>query len=146
MNETSALVVRTDGDYAVVEAQGAPGCGRCEAAGGCASASLGRLFCAAPRRIRVLNRLGARPGERVVLTAREGALLRSAGAAYGLPLLLLVAGAVLGAALADSPGSRDLYAAAGAAIGLIAGLAGARLLNALSRGDPRFDLHILRRA
>lgn len=146
MNETPAVVVHTEGEYAVVEAQGASGCGRCESVGGCASARLGRLFCAAPRRFRVLNRLGARPGERVVLAVREGALLRSAGAAYGVPLLLVVAGAILGAWLAASPRTRDLYAAAGAAIGLIAGLACTHLFNALSRTDPRFEPHILRRA
>lgn len=146
MNETAAVVVRTEGEYAVVESQGASGCGRCDSVGGCAGAGLGRLFCASPRRFRVLNRLGARPGERVVLAVREGALLRSAGAAYGVPLLLLVAGAILGAWLAASPRTRDLFAAAGAAVGLIAGLAGSRVLNALSRGDPRFEPHILRRA
>jgi len=146
VNETAAVVVDTEGEYALVEAQGASGCGRCEAVGGCASAGLGRLLCASPRRFRVLNRLGARPGERVVLAVREGALLRSAGAAYGVPLLLVVAGAILGAWLGASPRTRDLYAAVGAAIGLIAGLAGTRLFNALSRGDPRFEPHVLRRA
>ncbi|HSD60737.1 MAG TPA: SoxR reducing system RseC family protein [Burkholderiales bacterium] len=146
MNETPAVVVHTEGEYALVEAQGASGCGRCEAVGGCASARLGRLFCATPRRFRVLNRLGARPGERVVLAVREGALLRSAGAAYGVPLLLVVAGAMFGAWLGASPRTRDLYAAAGATLGLVAGLAGIRLFDTLGRGDPRFEPHILRRA
>lgn len=145
MNETPAVVARAEAGYAVVEARPAAGCGRCEAAGGCASAGLGRLFSAAPRRFRVRNPLGARPGEQVVLAVREGALLGAAATAYGLPLLLLLGGAMLGAALAASPGLRDLYAAAGAAAGLAAGVAGARLIHALGRGDPRFEPHILRR-
>ena len=146
MTETPALVVRAEGGYALVESEPGAGCGRCDSVKGCASASLGKLFCSAPRRFRVINGVDARPGERVVLGVEDGAVTRSATAVYGLPLALLVAGATIGAALGDAPGTRDLYALAGAAAGLLAGLAAGRSIDARTRVDPRFLPRILRRA
>jgi sigma-E factor negative regulatory protein RseC len=146
VTETRAVVVRAEGEFALVEAEAGAGCGRCDSVRGCSASALGKLFCATPRRFRVLNRVGARPGERVVLGVEDGAVARSAGAVYGLPLLLLTAGAVLGAGFGDAPGTRDLYALAGAGIGLLAGLAGGCTVDAVSRGDPRLLPRILRRA
>lgn len=146
MTETPAVVILAEGDYALVESEPGAGCGRCDSTNGCARASLGKLFCSAPRRFRVTNGVGARPGERVVLGVEDGAVIRSASAVYGLPLALLMAGAAVGAALGDAPGTRDLYALAGAAAGLLAGLATGRGIDARSRVDPRFLPRILRRA
>jgi sigma-E factor negative regulatory protein RseC len=146
MTETPAVVVCAEGDFALVEAEPGAGCGRCDSVKGCASASFAKLFCPAPRRFRVVNRVGARPGERVVLGVEDGILARSAAVAYGLPLLLMVAGAVLGAGLADSAAARDLYALAGASLGLSAGFAGGRAVRRLRHEDPRFLPRVLRRA
>lgn len=146
MTETLGVVIRAEGEFALVESEAGTGCGRCDSVNGCASASLGKLFCSTPRRFRLPNHVGARPGERVVLGVEDGAVARSAGAAYGLPLVLLVAGAAVGAGLGDAPGTRDLYALAGATAGLLAGLAGGRRINARTCVDPRFLPRILRRA
>lgn len=142
MTETPAVVIRAEGGYALVESEPGTGCSRCDSVKGCASASLGKLFCSAPRRFRVMNGVGARPGERVLLGVDEGAVARSAGAVYGLPLVLLLAGAAAAGALGDDPGARDLYALGGAVAGLFAGLAVGRSLDARARFRPR----ILRRA
>jgi sigma-E factor negative regulatory protein RseC len=146
VTETPAVVIRAEGEFALVESEPGTSCGRCDSVKGCSSASLGKLFCSTPRRFRVINGLGARPGERVMLGVEDGAVMRSATAVYGLPLLLLLAGAAIGAALGDAPGTRDLYALAGAAAGLLAGLAAGRGINLWTGADPRFLPRILRRA
>ena len=146
MTESPGVVVRTEGEFAVVEAEAQAGCGRCDSVGGCSAGVLSRLFCSGPRQVRALNRIRARPGERVVLGVQEGALLRSAGLAYAWPLLLSLTGAMAGSSLAGDPVGRDLYGAAGAAAGLLAGLAAARVLGARSVADPRLQPEIVRRA
>lgn len=123
--EAGASVVRTSGSVAWVRAERPAGCGRCAEVGGCASQRLSRLLGGAPRTIRVENSFGARSGERVTLSIPEGAMAGASLAAYGIPLLALLAGAVAGGAIA--PGAHaDLAAAGGAAAGLLAGLGLAR--------------------
>lgn len=133
MIESRAVVTEVQGEYAWVDAERALGCGRCRGQG-CASGALTRLFCGKPRRFRVRNPVGARVGEAVIVGIDDGAILQSSLAAYIVPLLLLISGAVLGAAAGGEPGS-----IAGAAVGLCAGLAGARLYGRFSaaRFDPR---------
>ncbi len=145
LGEAEGRVVRLEGEGAVIEAEARAGCGRCDEARGCAAGTLGKLFCRSPRQFRVRNDVGARPGERVVVAVGEGALWRSALAAYGLPLLLILVGAAVGAALAAEPGARDLYAAIGAAFGLACGVIAGRLASAVFGHSPEFEPRILRR-
>jgi sigma-E factor negative regulatory protein RseC len=145
VGESEGRVVRVHRDEAVIEAEARPGCGRCDETQGCATGTLGKLFCRSPRQFRVRNDVGARPGDRVVVAVAEGVLWRSALAAYGPPLLLLLAGAVSGAALAPEPGGRDLYAALGALLGLAGGAMTARLASAALSSRPEILPRILRR-
>lgn len=145
LGEAAGRVVRLDRDEAVIEAEARPGCGRCVQTQGCATGTLGKLFCRSPRQFRVRNDLGARPGDRVVVAVAEGVLWRSAVAAYGLPLLLMLAGAVAGAALAPEPGGRDLYAALGALLGLASGVMTGRVASAALASRPEYLPRILRR-
>ena len=70
MIETQATVTALEGDYALVEAsQG--GCGRCHEQGGCGGNNASQLFCHGPRHFRVLNPLGVKVGEKVVVGVPE---------------------------------------------------------------------------
>jgi sigma-E factor negative regulatory protein RseC len=81
-------------------------------------------------------------GERVVVGISEGTLLKGAATAYGLPLVTLLAGGIIGQEIYRT----DAMAALGAFSGLVLGLGLARIVaNSLTaRGSltPRF----LRRA
>jgi len=133
MLETRAIVIRLEGEEAVVEAVHGGGCGSCAGGNGCSSGALGQMFCVKPRQFRVRNGIGARVGEEVEVAVAEGALLRSALILYALPMSLLFAGALSGAHWLASVGGDDAGAALGAATGLLAGFALARVIAAWPR-------------
>ncbi|MBE9609817.1 SoxR reducing system RseC family protein [Chitinilyticum piscinae] len=116
MIETEAQVSRADGAYAWVKIRPHSPCGHCDPETGCKSVSISRMFGNAAQEFRVRNDAGAQPGELVFVAVPEDALLKSALWAYGLPLLLLLAGALLGSLIHAGWG-----ALLGAACGLIAG-------------------------
>lgn len=121
--QAEALVTRLDGDHAIVElARQGGGCGRCHDQGGCGgSAVMGQVFGPQCTRFRVVNAIGAQPGEAVIVELAEGTLLRVALMVYLLPVLLLAAGAFVGMILAPAGG--DLAAALGGGLGLLAAIA-----------------------
>jgi sigma-E factor negative regulatory protein RseC len=117
MSQCDAVVVAATGSEAWVEVPArAPNCGNCKTNDACQDGLLG--LSAGPRRYRVENRIGVRVGDRVQLTVADGTLWRAALASYILPLLLSIAGAVLG----QSAGG-DVWAVGGALIGLGCGIA-----------------------
>lgn len=117
MSQCDAVVVAVSGDEVWVEVPGrAAACGSCPSPDVCQDGLPG--MSARPRRYRLENRIGARVGERVSLTVADGTLWRASLASYVLPLLLAIAGAVLGQSLAD-----DAWAAIGMLAGLVCGLA-----------------------
>lgn len=134
MNETAAVVVRVEGDYAWVEAEG-PGhaCGACASRSGCQSGRAGSVLDGIQnggrQLLRLPNTIGARPGDAVVIRAAEGMVLRAVWLAYGIPLLLALGGALL---VGHLTGSEPLAAAAVPA-GLVAGV----LLMRRSRLESR---------
>jgi sigma-E factor negative regulatory protein RseC len=130
MLETRAIVIRLEGEDALVEAIQGGGCGQCDSEKGCGSGKLSQLFSTQPRRFRVHNEAQAQPGTEVQISVAEGVLLRSALLMYVLPLLLMVAAGALAGQLAREPAAADGYAALGALLGLLAGFLLARLVAA----------------
>lgn len=120
--DQEAIVARIEGDHAYVEV-GSSGCGRCHETGGCQSGILGQLFSGKPRQFRIANRIGAVPGDRVVVSVAGGATLHATLLIYILPVLFLLLGAVAGTTLGEnSDAAAALGALAGLAIGVLAGL------------------------
>lgn len=113
MLEQHAIVLRTEGGKAWVEARESGTCGSC-GSGGCSTRRLADLFGRRERAFPVDNVLQAKTGERVVIGIPPGALWQSALRLYGLPLLLLFAGGLLGQQLQGDAG-----AFAGAVVGLL---------------------------
>lgn len=138
MLETRAIVIQLEGMDAIVEARPSGGCGHCDNEKSCGSSKLSQLFCTEPRRFRVHNGINARIGEEVQVSVADGVLLRSALTMYFLPLLLLLAGGMLGAHWTADAASSDAYAALGAVLGLAAGFLLIRLsaLRHPSSGKP----------
>jgi sigma-E factor negative regulatory protein RseC len=123
--ETPARVVRLEGDDAWVISEAPASCGACGGKG-CGSSVFARLWRPDEPMYRVANPIGAAPGEEVVVGLPEGVLLRAALLAYGLPLGLILAGAILGQFLHGEPGALG---------GGLCGLLLATVFLRLSRGD-----------
>lgn len=136
--EVEATVSRVEGAHAVVRVdRRGGGCGRCSEAGGCASTLLGRPLQRECRLFRLPNTIGAQPGDRVVVAVAEGSALRAALLAYLLPVLLLLAGSMLGAAFAGAEG-KDFAAYSGAVMGLALAV-GTVVFRAAGRRGTRFQ-------
>lgn len=118
MSETLARVVRVEGDTAWVQVEAPTSCGACGGRGCGSSTVFGQLFHARPPAYPVDNAIAAQVGDSVIVAVAEGELLRSALRGYGVPLALLLLGAVLGSALAGEIGSM-LGAVAGLALGAL---------------------------
>lgn len=128
MIDAPGTIISLDGEYALVNID-ETGCGRCHEEGGCGGNNIGKMFCGAPRTFRVLNPGHSAIGDRVTVVIAEGAVRRSAVLAYGLPLVALFSGALLGSVLAGETG---------AIVGSISGLSCAwlGLRYAQLRGSP----------
>jgi sigma-E factor negative regulatory protein RseC len=139
--EGFARVVAVETGRVWLEPEQSGSCGGCHSAGLCGLGNNNPRRQAA-RRFPLDGELGLKLGERVVVGVNEGSLSRGAFVAFGVPLLLLVAGGIAGQEL----GGGDGMAFAGAMGGLAAGFLLSRILaNVMSaRGQltPRF----LRRA
>ena len=142
MLETRAVIVQTNKKYALVQADQANGCEQCDGKG-CGAGKLGQLFCSKPRRFRVDNPINANVGDQVIISVGEGAVLRGIGLVYLLPLILLLAGAMLGNNVAAQTEQRDGYAALGALLGLTVGFVLAGWLSS-RHARNRFQPYISR--
>jgi sigma-E factor negative regulatory protein RseC len=83
-------------------------------------------------------------GDRVHLELEGKRVLEAAGIVYGLPILGIVGGALLGSALTAEAGSREVLTLIGSGIGLVVGLGVARLLDRIWGGKGRFEPRVVR--
>ena len=129
MTEIDGWVTAVGNGELWVEVRPQTGCGRCHEPGGCGGGMLngdGRV-----RNYRVSNAIGAVVGDRVLLGVENGAVLRGALIAYGIPGLLVIAGAAAGTIATGS----DAVAAAGAVAGLLCGAGVLRAMRKIRGGD-----------
>jgi sigma-E factor negative regulatory protein RseC len=142
MLESYAVITRIEDDATFVQTETPGSCGS-DSCGvqGCGSAMLMRIFSQRPRALRVSNTIGARVGEHVIVGLEEADFLRSTLLGYGAPLAAFVMGAAVTQALAAPGGARDLYAALGGVLALVA----AFVLVKFRTTDTRLGA-ILRRA
>lgn len=123
MLEERGQVVRTAGDSAWVRTERRSSCGSCSARKGCGTGALAGVFSARAHEVEVLNPIGAAPGDEVIVGISESMLVRGSAAVYLLPLLTLMAGALLAEGMAPQLGlaGSDAPAILGGAVGLAAG-------------------------
>mgnify|MGYP002713087463 CR=1 FL=1 len=147
MIEESGIVTTTDGTYARVETRRASSCGSCGAKESCGTSALAKVFGNRSNVVEVLNPIGARTGERVVVGLDENAFTRVSFLFYILPLLALFAGAVFGEWLAVQlaiDATEPLSIICGL-LGLSAGLYWLRRFANGNRRNPAYQAVILRR-
>jgi sigma-E factor negative regulatory protein RseC len=131
--------IETDGLW--VETIRRSTCGTCAAQQGCGHGLLGRISDGQRGYIRVL------PGDeavadysiddQVLISIPEEVILRGSFIAYILPLMAMLAGALV--AVRWLPGNEDLLAVLGAAAGLALGFALVRWHGSRHRRDPSFQ-------
>jgi len=144
MIEENAHVVESEGEYAWVETERRSSCGSCSAKG-CGTGALSQILGRRTQRMKVLNPIGAKAGDEVVLGIREQALLQGSLAVYIVPLLAMLAGGLLGEVLAPQWGTdaEGLSVLLGL-LGLGAGFLWLHRYNRNIAGDERFMATILR--
>ncbi|MDE2118439.1 MAG: SoxR reducing system RseC family protein [Betaproteobacteria bacterium] len=143
MVEGFAHVVAVEGAMAWLEPEQSSSCSGCASASACGSKGIGTTASRLEaRRFQLVNDIGLRVGERVVIGIRENALLKASITAYVIPLATLLIAGALAQWAAGSDRVTMVAMLAGLALGLwLARLGAGRLMV---RGDlaPRF----LRRA
>ena len=103
MLEQTAEVIKTAADGIWVRAVEPSGCGTCGGQG-CASRRIAEMFQRKPRLFLVDCDLSLSPGDRIVVGIANGSVLNSALRVYGLPLGLMLAGALLAQAIQPGDG------------------------------------------
>lgn len=147
MIEETGEIVACEGDYALVETQRKSACGSCSVNKGCGTGALSKMYGGKFSRVKALNPISAGVGEMVVLGLAEEALVRGSLMMYGLPLVGLIFGAMLGVGLSESLAmeSADGLTALLGIAGLGLGFYIVRLFNQRVARDERYQPVVLRR-
>ena len=119
MIEATGRVIATADGSAVVEVPRRSSCSSCASAGGCGVSTLAKLFGGGTTQVEIADSLGLRPGDKVVVTIGDGALVQASLLAYLLPILAMAAAAALAAQAGAGDMGSALAAAAGLGIGLL---------------------------
>ena len=119
MIEQTAVVIRVEGRFALIEAQRESSCGQCSAQKGCGAGILEHSLGRRVMQLKAVNQCDARAGDQVVVAIPEKGFVKSAFFTYLLPLLLMLLGAVFAQQLGILRGwaNQDILALLGAAIG-----------------------------
>ncbi len=148
MIEETGTIVEADEQFAWVEASSSDSCSHCSARQGCGTASLQKWFKRKPNRLRVQNNQHVQPGDRVVIGIPERALVTGSFMIYIIPLISLIAGAIIGVSINDMMGwgYRDGVSILLGVSSLIVSLLWLRKSFHQSANNSRFQPMILRRS
>lgn len=141
MLEQTAEVTRTASDGVWVQAVESSGCGTCGGQG-CSTRRLAELFQRKSRHFRVDSDLALTPGDRVIVGIADGSVLRSAWLAYGLPLVLMLAGALLAQAVQPGDGPALIGMLLGGVFGWLISRGGRAPCPVVLR---REDVHVMKK-
>lgn len=144
MIEEQAIVLSVEQDNATLEIIRNKPCGICGKTRGCGISLWGRIFGHEASVFKAANQINARVGDAVIVGIDEQAVILSAFAVYGIPLITMFVGGFLASIFPGSDLHADRNAVIGAVLGLLAG--GAWLKGHLQgrRMDSRFRPVILR--
>ncbi len=147
MIQEEARVVSVEQGAAWVETQRKTACQACSVKNGCGTSVLAKLWPAHINQVRVLDKVGVRHGDRVLIAISDRALVKGSLLVYLLPLLLMFAGAFVGLAWANSftIADSDIMVSAMALLGLGAGFVWLRRWSRLRGAGEEFQPVIVKR-
>lgn len=148
MIEQNAVVIRTEGENALVEVQRQSACGSCNAKQGCGTGLLQNSVGRRAMRMMAKNRCDAHDGDDVVVAVPERGFIKTAFLTYFLPLLMMLVGAVA-AQQFDWTGigvNTDFSALAGAIAGFFVALLVLRHYGKKIEKNPELHPVIIRKA
>lgn len=124
MIEQNAVVMKVNGQIALVEVQRQTSCGKCNAKKGCGTGILEESIGRRSMQVQAINQCQAEPGDEVIVAIPEKGFIKSAFMTYLLPLLLMLVGALLAQQIfqAGSEASADISAFLGAGLGFVMAL------------------------
>jgi len=96
MIEETAKVITIKDRFAWVETERKTTCGTCAVNKGCGTSVLSQVLGNKRASIRILNDIGAKPGDAVVIGIQEGTLVKGSMMIYMLPLIIMLGGALVG--------------------------------------------------
>lgn len=143
MLEQTAEVVRTASDGVWVQAVEPSGCGTCGGQG-CSSRRIAELFQRKPRDFLVDCDLALAPGDRVVVGIANGSVLKSALRVYGLPLGLMLVGALLAQAIQPGDASAVVGMLVGGGVGGLAARGGRTARPVVLRRENTIRLDMMK--
>ncbi|ANB02894.1 SoxR reducing system RseC family protein [Ectothiorhodospira sp. BSL-9] len=144
MIEENARVIAVDEPgFAWVDTQRKTACGSCAVSSGCGTSVIAKLFSAKRTQVRVIDPLGVKLGEEVMVGIEESALVRGSLAVYILPLITMLLAALAAQGLWSGAGELPVVFAG--LLGLGGGLGLVALYTRRIRRDPRFQPVVVRR-
>jgi sigma-E factor negative regulatory protein RseC len=143
MIEEQARVISVDRGHAWVETRRQSTCGTCAANKGCGTAVLAKVLGNRRSRVRAIDPVGVTLGDEVMVGITESALVRGSLAIYTVPLISMLALAILTGALWPSAG--EPLVILGGLGGLVLGMVWIRYFSRRVSLDPRYQPVILRR-
>ncbi|MBS0328325.1 MAG: SoxR reducing system RseC family protein [Proteobacteria bacterium] len=143
MLEQTAEVIHTASDGVWVQAVEPSGCGTCGGQG-CSSRRIAELFQRKPRNFLVDCDLPLTPGDRVVIGIAHGSVLKSAMRAYGLPLGLMLMGALLAQAIQPGDGTALAGMLIGGAAGWLLARGGRTARPVVLRREDRISFQVMK--
>jgi sigma-E factor negative regulatory protein RseC len=143
MIEERAVVAEVGPGYVWLDIQRQSACGACHASAGCGTAALAKVWSGRSTRVRAMSELPLQAGDVVIVGLADGVLLRGALLAYLLPLVLLLAGALLGESAFAGAGEEPVILLGVLGLGL--GFLAVRTLSRRLRHDPRYQPVVLHR-
>lgn len=134
--EATATVVAIKDNMAVLETRRTNACSGCAAAAGCGTSALGDIFGRKINLLQIKNDFEAIPGEQVIIGMPENDLVMASLAVYMVPLVAMIALALLAISLGFGDGVAGLLAMAGLGGGLV--FAGRITKNTGTRFTPQY--------
>lgn len=148
MIEQNAVVIRTEGENALVEVQRQSACGSCNAKQGCGTGMLQNSVGKRAMRMTARNQCDAHDGDTVIVAVPERGFIKTAFFTYFLPLLLMLLGAIVAQQLDWSRAgvNADFGALAGAVAGFVISLLLLRQYAKKIEKNPELHPVIIRKA
>ncbi len=124
MISEQAIVVAIEGNETWIETQRKSTCGSCAANSACGTSVLSKVLGKRMSNMKAINKIGARVGDRVMVSLDESALLKGAFMVYMLPLLLMFLFSFFGVFISDTffADKSEIVVIIFAIIGFVSGL------------------------